>query len=308
MPFSADLQVKEVGQRRAARTPHLCGSQIDHSLNLDLQRERGANLLLTPGRALDSGNPGDALNTLCDDADEAQSRIGAGERLALNVTISDRWLKARDLRDQLLAELLDRDDFDIWYVLVQLPFLSTRNHSQVADSETLLGLKYLCELAENEERKLLLPSTSFAGWCMTGLGATGFGTSTSTSLQLFKAYVEQRGGRPRTINRYFERQLIHVVEESARPGLVADGAYAQCDCRYCQSLLSSPTWDWRLSNLHQVFCAARMTAEVGATGAGRGGRRGTVRRRVEAALDFARGKGLTDANSPRHLTSWRGIL
>jgi len=72
---------------------------------LDAQRQAGANLLLTPGRALDVTAAQASLDQLCREGDDALAALESGERLALNTTISATWLAQPATRDALFAPL-----------------------------------------------------------------------------------------------------------------------------------------------------------------------------------------------------------
>lgn len=113
-----DVRVKEPSDRAVKWAPYLRGGTMLSADLLDMQRERGADLLLTSGRALD---PSDALRSLaaaCDEGDDALAELKPGERLALNVTVSADWLRRPQLLDALLTELIEQQ-FDIWHVRVQ---------------------------------------------------------------------------------------------------------------------------------------------------------------------------------------------
>jgi hypothetical protein len=305
---TGDLTFKKASALAVKRAPYLGGAGTSMADYLNMQRERGANLLLTPGRALNAADPQTTLDRAVSDGDEALALLQDGERLALNLPMSPSWLTTENIRDQLFAELVDKSQFDVWYVRVQLPS-SQRVGPQPVDDRLIRGWKRLAELAVDEERKLILPQTGLTGWFMLGFGATGFGTGTGGQEQLFK--IESGGGNgnvPR-IERYFERQILHTIEQISRPVLTVDADYIRCDCPYCPALLQSgAAWNHERAGLHQVYNTARITAAVAAASGRPGGTQGAVRRSVRSAIRFAQGKALTGLSEPTHLPVWDRVL
>jgi hypothetical protein len=272
---------------------------------LDAQREAGANLLLTPGRALDTGNPRDSLKTLFDEAEQAVSLLEQSERLALNLTLPARWLSADDLREKLFNELLDREEHEIWYVRVQWP--GQRSFTQPSNEKMLQGYKRLAELATDEDRLLLLPQTGLSGWLMLAFGAKGFGAGSSATDQ---AFVEPSYGRAKGVTRkerYFEKQILHTVERSVHGALSMESDYEVCECPYCPVLLNRSAWSHELAGLHSLFSLGCIAARA-QQDSHRGGYRAAVRRLVREAMKFADDKDLADTNAPQHLQSWDQIL
>lgn len=301
-----DVRVNEPSSRAVRWAPYLGGSGMPVAELLDMQRERGANLLLTYGRALDPSDARRSVAAACDDGDDALAALKPGERLALNLTVSADWLRRPQLLDVLLTELIEQQQFDIWHVRVQWPS-SARSWAQLTDDNLLAGYRKLAATADDEERRLLLPQTGLTGWLMLGWGAAGFGTGPFGSNQAFLEPAGGGGGRPQ-IERYFERQLLHTVERTARPVLTGDPAYSQCTCPYCRPLLATPAWSHEYAGLHYLYSAAALTAQVSPAAAGRRGTHGAVGRAVRAAVRFADGKALTGNSDPAHLRIWDQIL
>ena len=307
-PASGDLRLQAPSARRISRAPYFAGNPISVAEVLDLQRQRGANLLLTPGRGLDAADHQRSLDAAFADGDEALAALRPGERLALNLPITAAWLVRRPLREALLAQLLDWEQFATWYIRVQWPS-SLRSETQPADEELLRGYRRLAELAADEDRRLLLPQTGLTGWFMLAFGATGFGTGLSGSDQAFREETGGGGGGSPRIERYFERQLLHTVERTVRRALTADPDYAACACPYCGALLASGSaWSHEYAALHQVFNTGALAASVAPRAAGRGGTHGAVRRTVRRAVRFAEGKPLAGLSEPRHLPVWDLVL
>lgn len=303
-----DLTLKTPSPRRLGRAPHLAGNQISIADYLDVQRQRGANLLLTPGRNFDRADAQPCLDAICADGDDALAALQPRERLALNLPISGHWLKNTALRSALLGQLIDQQQFDLWYVRVQLP-TSVRSETQTVDENLLRGYRRLAELAVDEERTLIAAQSGLTGWFMLGFGAAGFGTGQSGPEQAFRDETEGGGGGGGPIERYFERQLLHTIERTARPIVTADPNYIDCDCPYCPMLRrQGVAWSHEYAGLHQVYNAGRLTASVNPTVPSPGGWYGEVRRTVRAAVAFADGKPLTGLSEPRHLQVWDRVL
>lgn len=272
---------------------------------LDAQREAGANLLLTPGRALDTGNPAKSLKAVFEEADQALSLLEREERLALNLTLPARWLSADDLREKLFNELLDRQEHQIWFVRVQWP--GQRSYTQPSNEKMLQGYKRLAELATDENRLLLLPQTGLTGWLMLAFGAKGFGVGSSGTNQAFVEPSYGRAPRATRKERYFERQILHTVERSVHDALSMEPDYEECQCPYCPALFHGQAWSHELAGLHSLFSMGCVAAQA-QQDSGRGGYRGAVRRMVREAVRFTDGKDLADTSAPQHLQSWDHLL
>lgn len=301
-----DIRVTVPSDKSRRRAPYLGGEPATAGDLLNMQRDRGANLLLTSGRAVDPADAQRSLDAACAEGDDALAMLKPGERLALNLTVSAFWLTRRVLLEALLAQLVDQEQFDTWYVRVQWP-KSVRSYSQPADASLLNGYRELADVAADEERRLLLPQTGLTGWLMLAYGATGFGTGLSGSYQAFIEPAGGGGGKPK-VERYFETQLLHTVERTGRPPILDDPAYLQCQCPYCPPLFSGAAWSHEYAGLHYLYNAGILAAGVAPAAAGRGGPHGAVGRKVRAALRFAEGKALTGSSDPAHLRAWDQLL
>lgn len=273
---------------------------------LDAQRQVGSNLLLSPGRVVDPADPQNSLDRVFAEADQALTELQSGERLALNLTLPRVWLTRSVLRDQLLAQLLDQEQFDVWYIRVQWAS-SLRSTEQPTDIAMLEGYKRLAQLAADEERVLLLPQSGLTGWFQLAFGATGFGSGLPGSDQAFKEPIN--GGPPGgvvPIERYFEPTLLHSVERTVHDVLSAQAGYIPCSCPYCPSLHSSSNWQPGLAQLHHLHWTGRLAADAAATA--RGGPGGAVRRAVRTAFVSAGAQLLAGPSEPRHLGVWDRLL
>lgn len=265
------------------------------------QREAGANLLLTSGRMLAMGDPQRALDDACAEGDNALALLERGERLALNLTLPTEWLTNTTLRGLLLDQLLDQEQFDIWYIRVLWP-TDPPHPVQPTRVGLIEGYKRLAQLADDEDRKLLLPQTGLTGWLQLAFGATGFGTSPTGSGQSLRRERGGGGGFP-PVERYFEPGLLHVVERSTHDALLRATGYVRCTCPYCPALHSGAAWNHQLSRLHHAYWCGRL-ADPGSRPAG------VVRRTVRAALRESTRLApvLTGSNAPAHLQAWDRFL
>lgn len=302
-----DLVVKKVTDDAAKRAPYLRDDTFPLATLLDMQREGGANLLLTFGRAL---NPSDSLGSLAAaraEWDEALTLLKPGERLAINVTVSAEWLKQPQLLDDLLAELIEDRAFTVWHVRVQwLP--PAKSWHQPTTDKLLVGYRTLAQTAYDEGRRLLLPQTGLTGWLTLAWGAAGYGTGTFGSIQAFLEEKDTKGGKQ--LERYFERQLLHFAERPVHHALTRDRAYQTCKCPYCGPLLAGTSWAHKDAGLHYLHAMGMLTAEVSHPGSACSLVRAAVAAKVGAAVRFAKEKDkyLTNHSNPAHLDTWDRLL
>jgi hypothetical protein len=299
-----DVRVNQPKSRALGWAPHLRGGLVPVTDLLDMQRERGANLLLTSGRALDHSEARDSAAAACDEGDDALAALKPGERLVLNLTVSAEWLCRQALLNILLTELIEKQQFDTWYIRVQWP---SKPWTQPTDENLLAGYRRLAQVADDEDRRLLLPQTGLTGWLMLAWGAAGFGTGPFGSNQ---AFLEPSDfGKP-GLERYFERQLLHFVERTDRRLITGDPGYSQCTCPYCRPLLATPAaaWSHKYAGLHYQYSAGLLAAQTAPAAAGRRGPHSAVGKAVRAAARFADGKALTGNSAPSHLRTWDRLL
>lgn len=307
MGFLLDSEIVRVNaptERNQGWMPYLQNNPLDVVEVLEAQRQVGANLLLSPGRALDAANPQPALDIACAQGDEALTALQPGERLALNLTLPAQWLSRPALRDQLLNQLLDQEQFDIWYVRVQWPSTLRATEQPTAD-DLLQGYKRLSQLAVDEERVLLLPQSGLTGWLQLAFGASGLGSGLSGSDQAFKEPVGGGTGAPQ-LERYFEPALLHWVERTVHDVLRGQASYVACDCPYCPALHATTPWSHELAALHGLHWTGRLCGL--AAESGRGGPAAAVRRTVRAAVAAASTQPLAALSQPRHLAAWDRLL
>ncbi|MFB8084429.1 hypothetical protein [Streptomyces sp. NPDC055992] len=297
-----------IGKRAFEYAPYLSPTDDPEWLHqvIDAQRSAGANLLLTPGRAL---NPDDAQNSLdatFREADQALALTDRGERIALNLTIPARWLAVGALRNRLLDEILDQDQFDVLYVRIQ--WAQTKAFAPTEDVDLLMGIRRLSNLCQDEGRALLLPQTGLTGWFALAHGAMGYGLGVSGTDQCFAEHVFRRGRQgQQQAQRYFERQMLHTIDSSSHDVVAQVPGYSECGCSYCPSLFDAQPWPHALSALHHIFSMGALTAHV-QEDSGRGGRHGAVRRIVATARRWSSGLPLGPGDLPRHLSVWDQAL
>ncbi|WP_265568467.1 hypothetical protein [Streptomyces hygroscopicus] len=303
------LPPNPIGKRALEYAPYLSSAEETDWLRgvLDAQRAVGANLLLTSGRALNPDDPQNSLDSTFQEADQALALTERGERVALNLTIPARWLAVGPLRNRLLDEILEQDQFDVLYVRIQ--WAQTKAFTPTEDADLLMGIRRLANLCQDEGRSLLLPQTGLTGWFALAHGATGYGIGVSGSDQCFAEYAFRRG-RPgqQQAQRYFEKQMLHTIDSSSHDVLRTVPGYLDCDCSYCPSLLETQPWSHPLAALHHIFSMGALTARVQEDST-RGGRHAAVRRIVSAARRWLNGlPPLGSGDAPRHLAVWDQAL
>lgn len=298
------VRIRPLSARVLGWAPYLKRDELDVGEILDTQRKVGANLLLSPGRALDPTDPQQSLDKAFADADTAIAMLEPGERLALNLTAPSQWLTSKALRDALFAQLIDQEQFDLWYIRIQWP-ASLRAFQQPTDANLLGGYKRLAQLASDEERRLVLPQTGLTGWLQLGFGAAGFGAGPFGAGQAFKENSQGGNGKTPEVPRYFEPTLLHSVERSIHNALSTQSGYETCDCPYCPALLSGRDWDHELARLHGLHWMGRLAALPSTSGRTVSA---TVRRTASAALAAAEKQPLAGISSPQHLRVWDQLL
>lgn len=300
------VKVKSISGRGLRYMPYLLKDPLDIDEVLDAQRGAGANLLLSPGRALDGSDTQPSLDSVFTTADKALASLEAGERLALNLTMSGEWLIKPMLREALFDQLIDQQQFDVWYIRVQWPS-NLKAYQQPQNAELLQGYKRLSQMAEDEERVLILPQTGLTGWLQLAFGSTGFGAGPFGAAQAFKEHSQGGAGHQEPVPRYFEPSLLHPVERTVHEALSKTTGYVACDCPYCPSLLasSSQAWNHELARLHQLHWMGRLAGLQQSTGRPISA---AIRRAVRAAKQAAAAQPLAGISAPQHLPVWDQLL
>ncbi|MBC8989277.1 hypothetical protein H9X95_03765 [Micromonospora chalcea] len=291
------------------------GTPADRSWNKQVAREQraaGANVLLTPGRSLDPNNATWELAEANRALDDLIDEVDGDEVPAWNLTLPATWLIDENLRGQLLAELVDRDDALVWYIRVRWPLIR-RSFGQTLNSQLLTGYRELAETARLEDRALLLPATGLTGWLALSWGALGFGTGPSSASQAWADHprIAARPGVTRTtVNRFFSSPLLHTISVDSHNSLartLSANDYPPCDCSYCETQAEALTWQPQTAAGHAVYAMGRLASAVAS------------RRRSERASEIARlvrrsndlynslplGSQLDPKEEPEHLSVWQ---
>lgn len=306
-----DVQKTKVGY--VATAPDVNASATDRTnwnrQVTNTQRASGANLLLTPGRTLDTSDPNQSLRRLGQELDDLLNSLGEGEVPVWNVTVQSTWLVDEHLRSQLLGELVDRDDVAAWHLRVYWPLIS-RTYGQNLDARVLSAYRDLAHVAAREEKVLLLPNTGVTGWLSLMWGTSGFGAGGSSTTQAFAAHprIAARKGVPRsTVDRYFARPLLHTISVDTHRGLqesLPETTYPPCHCTFCREQADDPVWRRELAAQHAACSFGDM--------AGRAAEAGNRSEHVVAVARAARtllgsipdAYSLSAAEAPEHLDVW----
>ena len=298
------VRVPAVSDRARRWRPYLGEPGDDVASLLELQREVGANLLLTPGRALDPTNAQASLDRAFGQGDDALADLRPGERLALNLTLPATWLASDTLRAKLFAQLLDQEQFDVWHIRVQWPS-SLRSLHQPVSLELLTGYKRLSQLAGDEGHALILPQTGLTGWLQLAFGGHGFGSGLFGSGQAFKEHSQGGSGAQPEVERYFEPTLLHPVERAVHDAMRAEQGYVMCDCPYCPALHAKQEWDHTLARLHLMHWQGRLAGLAFEQGRSQ---EAAIRGAVRAAVIASAAQPLAGISVPRHLSVWDQLL
>ncbi|MEV4631202.1 hypothetical protein AB0J90_33525 [Micromonospora sp. NPDC049523] len=298
--------------RRAARlkefAPYLHRLSDNYFIDevVEAQRAAGANLILTSGRALSTSHPTRSIENLIQEGDHVHSLLSTNERMALNITLPLDFITNESLCDALLAELLEREQFDVWHVRGQ--WRNNEDGAVLKDPTALKFYKNLSNLAEEEGRVLLLPQSGLTGWYFLAHGARGFGTGTSMAQQAFLQHrpFARQPGIP-NVQRIFERALLHPVEFTFHLSLRDQPKYVACDCRWCEAIDATQVYNRTTSGWHTLYNHGALTASARGSDS-TGGRRAAVRKILRRAQAFRNDQNLLGKNDPKHLSNWSELL
>lgn len=307
---STGITAARRANRRKTFAPYLERAETEGFIDdiVGAQRSAGANLILTSGRALDPSRALQSIQTLIREGDHVHSLLAPDERMALNITLPLEFLTNASHGELLLAELLERDQFDVWHVRGQ--WRSNEDGAILKDPSALKFYKDLANLAEEEGRVLLLPQTGLTGWYFLAHGARGFGSGTSMSQQTFlqhRAFARQKGIPD--VQRIFERALLHPVEHTVHLNLRDQDKYVICECRWCEAIHASGVFNKATSGWHTLYNHGVLTASIRGS-ISTGGRRAAVRRIIRRAQSFreSQAQKLLGRNDPKHLSYWSELL
>ncbi|MGC4112327.1 MAG: hypothetical protein QM747_18295 [Nocardioides sp.] len=289
-------------------TPHDWNHQVINS-----QRAAGANILLTPGRSLDPGNPEAALAGAVNELDDLLANVAEGEYAAWNLSMDSTWLTDQRLRNQLLAELVDHEEVSTWHIRVRWPLIR-RTYGQTLSRPLLMAYQELANLASRENKVLLLPNSGPTGWLTLAWGASGFGAGSSSASQAWAITprIAARPDTPRsTVQRVFSVPLLHTITDRSHQALengLLPAVYPRCDCEYCLEQAVSDVWRPELAAQHAAYSYGMLAAAVARST----DRRAFVSMVAETAWERTHvippGLQLEAAETPEHLDVWSGIF
>ena len=233
---------------------------------LDVQREAGATVLLTPGVWADPATPQASLDLMRQHAQWARLHMSTDEHLAVNVTVPASWLTYTALLNSLLNEVVDMRE-DVFYIRVRWP-LMIQPYGQLADAQILDGYVELANTFEENDKTLLLPNTSLTGWTTLAWGAHGFSTGIGSGERAFAdtRVIRMRSSSPRPapVTRIFSTPVLHTTDTSTAARLESLPGVAPCSCRFCVALRRLPAGqhDKELAGGHYLRTVGDLTAEV----------------------------------------------
>ncbi|TBL30043.1 hypothetical protein EYA84_23420 [Verrucosispora sp. SN26_14.1] len=310
--FHANANAGQAAARRAAnmrqRAPYLdlIGQEGFVEEVVAAQRLAGANVVLTSGRALSPSRAARSIAELIDEGDHVHSLLRSDERMALNITLPHDFMTNRPLAELLLAELLERDQFDTWYVRGQWRY--NEAGPVLRDPDVLTFYKEISNLAEEEERKLIFPQSGLTGWYFLAHGARGFGTGTTGAQQAFVQYRPfARQKNITDVQRIFERALIHSIEFETHLSLLSQRGHVSCDCRWCEAVHQTGAYNKGTLQWHTLYAQGQLCAAAKGVDSA-GGARAAVRRIVRRAQQFREQQSLLGKDDPKHLTNWLQLL
>ena len=279
------------------------------------QRGLGATVLLSPTGLIEASDPERELTTAFDWIREARDLEPAAEMM-VNLTLDRSWLRTASLREHLLEEMVDSPETG-WYLRVRWAAIKPP-YSQQRDDDLLKGYQQLGQVARDEGKTLIYPTSGLTGWLASGLGASGFGSGTDASAQAFAEAIDVRlpkGRRRPRIERYFEPALLGIVDLATHRTLLGQHEYITCDCPFCEELdASNPNldpsgWNGETASLHCLVQLGRLLSKLQG-----GDPQVEARKEVERARDFYNAVtnsvpgSVAGNNRPLHLRAWGQVL
>ena len=306
-------EAQQTKVRYVGSVPGPSDSSSDHtSWNrrvVNTQRAAGANLMMTPGVSLDPSAPADSIHRAERELYDLLDNLGEDELPIWNLSIGSIWLVDEGLRNQLLAELVDREEISTWHVRVYWPLIK-RTYGQTLDARVLAGYKELATTAAREEKVLLLPNSGVTGWMAMAWGASGYGAGSSSATQAWAAHpriAARKGVERSTVNRYFSRPLLHTITVETHDALIeglGENIYPVCGCQFCQEQAQDATWRKELAAQHAAFSFGDMAGSA-LTAPDRSAHiRGVIRRATELLGAVPDAYSLAPTESPEHLDVW----
>lgn len=279
------------------------------------QRAAGANVILTPGRSLDPADGATALADAGRALDDLLAEVSAHEVPVWNLTLPHTWLVDPALRALLLAELVDREDVDVWHLRVRWPLIK-KSYGQTLDPTLLAGYMDVARTASREGKALILPATGLTGWVTLGWGTTGFGTGSSAASQAWAdtpRIAARKGVARATVHRHHVSPLLHTITLDSHDAMrrtLPEADYPTCPCPYCAELAAAGTWQPEIAASHVVYAMGALAARVAS--ARPADRELVIHGAVTAASDLFESLpaavALDPKEAPDHLAVWDAAL
>jgi hypothetical protein len=174
----------------------------------------------------------------------------------------------------------------------------------------LAGYKELCNLAQDEDRFLILPQSGLTGWYFLAHGASSFSTGTSQASQGFDEHrIVRRAKGSVNPERFFEKSLLNHAEFSVNSTLRADARYLACGCKWCGGIEQSGVYASRAAAWHSVHAQGMLTADLQQQAAvNNRGRLAAIRKIIRQAKAFTDDQSLVGRDNPRYLNNWLSML
>lgn len=277
---------------------------------VDAQIDAGADVLVSPWLTIGLGSDDQSVEATSLLAAETERRAdAAGREMVIGLAVAPPTISDSRKRNDLLNVITD--EFPVSNVYMRVYLQRASSFTQYSDQPVLEGLATMAGSLRANDRSLLLPQFGLAGWLMMGLGAAGFGSGMSGTLQLCCARTEGQGGRGRPLERYFVADLLGYVLREEYELIKKMPGFVTCPCPFCEELLARPAgaWDLNLAGQHYAWWCAVLAAEVVAAATPRT----VVQRRVEGAAEFfdslrQAGLSLDPRTEPKHLAVWSEVV
>lgn len=274
---------------------------------LDVQRNHGATVLLSPNGWVSEANATVALRNAMKWVHQSREIVG-DTPLWVNLTLDSRWLSDRTLRNILMNEIVESNERD-WYLRFYWPEVPTR-YGQVLDETILAGYKMLARDCTLEDKRLYLPNTALTGWIATALGAAGFSTGQSWPEQAFARQkiiaIKREGPPPAPIPRVFDSTVLHTMDYNEFERIRHLPDYKEYPTRFLEEI-DADGHTPELAGLHYVAAVGNLTARLN-------DKRPNVvaYQRARKGQKFVDGLSAPDRlsgiNRPLHLPLWMNLL
>lgn len=269
------------------------------------QRDAGANALLSATGWVDASAVPQGLDDAMRWVQVSRSQVPAGTPMFVNLALDHTWLLQPRLRTLLLTAIVESSE-DLWYLRFCWP-KQVKRYGQLTHPQVWEGYRELIAVTAAEDKRLVLANVGLTGWVATALGAAGFSTGTSWTEQAFME-PQQGGGGGDPKPRYFDRNLLHVIERASQRRITGTQGYVACTCPYSNALSGPGTWDFSNAGHHYLLNVAELVDTV----ASAPDAQVSAREIVDAAIAFESkltgAATLTGNDRPLHLRVWADAL